>query len=411
MNKEVIRHIAVLIIGFIGLTASAQDVYVNIENDAVRRYISEVTYTSIEDSSLIDHYNVSPPSRRDVPVAANVPVPNVDADTVTVTYALESDFSDGTTIGVQKGQTRVSVYNLVPKSNYYYKVEADSVEVAKGRIHTTGQVRMIYVPGTYNLRDLGGWPTADGKLVKYGKIYRGADLNGTYVVDSADIEMLKQLGISAEIDMRAYYNEGSGISAFGFTSSGSTPTYYYTNNSGQLPEHLLQPMFLTRWCQSFQFIVSNLRAGRAIYTHCVYGADRTGYLSFLLEGLLGVTYDGMIKDYELTTFFAEDHVKSRIEPVVEYIKTLNGATLQEKFNYFFTHKMGVSQADIDYFRSEMLVEEKHEGGGTAVKSPEVREVFDRVGECFDLMGRKVSESKRGLMIQVGSDGKPRKVIR
>ena len=404
-----------LMISFLGLTASAQDVYVNIENEAVQLYMSEVIYTSAEDSSMVDLYNVSPPSRRDIPAAALLPIPASDADSITVTYGLESDFSDGRTIGVEKGLTQVSIYNLIPKLSYYYKVEADGVIVAEGRIHTSGQVRMIYVPSVHNVRDLGGWPTIDGRHVKYGKIFRGTTLNGTFVADSVDLETLRQLGIAAEIDMRAYYNDSYGVSAFGFTSTGNPPSFLYTNNSGQLPEDLSKTMFLNRWRRSFQFIVNNLRVGRSIYEHCVSGADRTGYLSLLLEGLLGVTYDGLVKDYELTTFFSEGRVKSRIEPVLDYIKALEGATLQDKFNTYFIEKVKVSQDDIDYFRSEMLKDKGPSTGIDDLRSlpKESRQTGEGRGlpQYFDLTGRQVSRPQHGLLIEVGVDGMPRKVLR
>ena len=41
----------------------------------------------------------------------------------------------------------------------------------------------------------------------------------------------------------------------------------------------------------------------AIYFHCRIGADRTGTLAYLLEGVLGVPTEYRHQDYELTTFF------------------------------------------------------------------------------------------------------------
>ena len=41
----------------------------------------------------------------------------------------------------------------------------------------------------------------------------------------------------------------------------------------------------------------------SIYFHCRIGADRTGTLAYLLEGVLGVPTEYRYQDYELTTFF------------------------------------------------------------------------------------------------------------
>jgi hypothetical protein len=47
--------------------------------------------------------------------------------------------------------------------------------------------------------------------------------------------------------------------------------------------------------------MADLAAGESIYIHCSHGADRTGTLAYLLEGLLGVSTEDRYEDYELTT--------------------------------------------------------------------------------------------------------------
>ena len=42
--------------------------------------------------------------------------------------------------------------------------------------------------------------------------------------------------------------------------------------------------------------------GKSIYFHCRIGADRTGTLAYILEGLLGVVDEERLQDYELTFF-------------------------------------------------------------------------------------------------------------
>ena len=44
----------------------------------------------------------------------------------------------------------------------------------------------------------------------------------------------------------------------------------------------------------------------ALYFHCRIGADRTGTLAYLLEGLLGVSEEDRYRDYEMTVFFGLD---------------------------------------------------------------------------------------------------------
>ena len=38
-----------------------------------------------------------------------------------------------------------------------------------------------------------------------------------------------------------------------------------------------------------------------IVFHCTAGADRTGFIAFIINGLLGVSYEDLTRDYELST--------------------------------------------------------------------------------------------------------------
>ena len=40
-----------------------------------------------------------------------------------------------------------------------------------------------------------------------------------------------------------------------------------------------------------------------IYFHCTIGTDRTGTIAYFLEGLLGVSEEDRLRDYEMTYFF------------------------------------------------------------------------------------------------------------
>lgn len=416
---------------FSALTAHAQkdsSFVVNIENEAIHKYMTEVYYTSVEDEPQEEKYNVAPPLRRDIPNPAIVKLPEVSTDSLILVYSQDSEFTPSDTIGIKPGSKEVSIYNLVPHHFYYYKVEnvvkrndepnlSSFLDdpIASGTIEVEGQVRMIYAPSAFNIRDIGGWSTTDGKHIKYEKIYRGSELNGSFPADSIDIVTLRNLGIAAEIDMRAWYDDMHGVSAFGFLSaseveSGEVPSFYASGDSGQLLEHLTQYMYLYRWRMEFQFVVKNMRVGRPVYVHCRHGADRTGFFCLLLEGLLGVDYDGMVKDYMLTSFKGMFREKSVADGIISFINDLPGSTMQEKFNYFFIYKVGVSQSDIDYFRSEML-----EDGIITLVAPSSSSTLSSPSSStsclpgfYDLRGVKVDKTAlhhyHGMLIEVDSDG-------
>lgn len=415
------------------LSVQAQTVVLNLENEYVERYMTEVTYSSSADESRVaDYLPADGAVRSDLPQVFYVDVPElfqsyIDNGTLKILLSTDATFPDSTTVSMTVTQLHYPLHILLPGKHYYYRVMLRSILAGLGDVETLGQVRMISVPSVRNVRDMGGWPTADGRRVRYGMIYRSGELNGQHVADSADLSVLRQIGIGAELDMRARWEEEHDVSAFGFlpanaVPAGEVPSFLYTNDSGQLPEHLTQFIYQYRWRQEFQFIVRNLRAGRAVLQHCVNGADRTGYLSLLLEGLLGVTYDGLIKDYELTTFNRHIKTKAHADLIIDYIQTLDGATLQQRFRTFWLRKVGVSSADIDYFIDAMLEGEPQDNTTTAIAgvscaSPQDYGPSRYAAGCFDVSGRRIStvggsrSAAPRMVLERQSDGTVKKLLR
>ena len=369
----------------------AQTLYVNLENDAVMDYLDEVSYAYSTESQVAKYLQDG--VRLDMPRPAELPIPETTAEKVTVTYSEMIDFSDCITQETPVSKGVVRIYNLIPERVYFYKMEADGKVLMQGEIKTTGRVRMIYVPTAFNIRDMGGWETEDGNVIKYGKIYRGAELNGSIQTSEEDLATLRQLGIEAEIDLReATENDGAGISAFGFTADDNT--YLFTNNSGCCDRsHLTGYSWTQRYRKEFEFIV------RCLQQHCISGADRTGLLAWLLEGLLGVSYENMMKDYELTSFY-KLRTKNNVDFAYEYINSLNGETLQDKFKYYFTNRLYVSQANINYFINEML-EPKVLVGITELTTP-----TPTSKPIYDLQGRRINKATKGIIVEAGKKSLP-----
>ena len=335
---------------------------VNLENLAVRQYMREVSYEREDDSQIEQYYMMAPPERRDLPNPVSIPVSAAaGADNIVLTYTDREEPENSITVNIDSDEEIYQLYNLVPGHSYNYEIIADGEVVSKGAFETEGLIRMIYAPSVANIRDIGGWRNADGIKIKYGKIYRGGELNGQHIAEDADIELLKELGIKAEIDLRHTSEAGAGVSAFGFLDDFEVDydeqySFLFTNNSGCEIEHFNYPgvFWLQRWRNEFEFIVDCLKHDMPVYQHCIWGADRTGVLSMMLEALLGVSYSDIVKDYELTSFSEGIRRKASIDKLLDYFEQFDGITLQEKMEHFFTQKLQVSRDDIDYFRDEML---------------------------------------------------------
>ena len=342
----------------------------NLENIQARHFINDNTYTA-SSASVVDSYNVSPPDRRDQPCGVNIPVPSTSADSITLTITALGEGSLPPTGGVGEGLSMptsqlVTVYNLYPQQDYTYTVEAAGEVISRGQFTTTGRLRMIKADSGSNIRDLGGWRTADGNRLRYGLIYRGGELNGGHAMNEADLDELRRLGFAAELDLREDVDINdfavNGVPLSNGSALGADVPYIYENQH-RFGDDALR-IDTACWRTAFQFVVENLRAGRSVFFHCIWGADRTGCMAFLLEGLLGLPVDQLYKDYELTTFsIAGTRQKSGIDSKLDYINTMTGSTLQQRFFNYLLNVAGVPGDDLLY-----LIERMVDGESSITKS-------------------------------------------
>ncbi len=237
--------------------------------------------------------------------------------------------------------TTVSVYNLMVGYNYYWKVEA-TLENGKTSLSPVSAFktaatcpRMIFVEGITNVRDMGGWQTESGKTVKQGLLFRCGRLNKssssqikTEITENGKKTMLDMLKIKTEIDLRMVSNNEVG----GLTDTsplGDGVQY------AQCPMDYTASNLLTGNKQkiaSIFGILSNENNYPVIY-HCNIGTDRTGIISFLVDGLLGVSEEDLYRDYLMSNFGnigGSRNVSSIQRNYVNYIKSFNGDTLSQK---------------------------------------------------------------------------------
>lgn len=234
----------------------------------------------------------------------------------TVYLSENQAFEDATVEKVFGYTPTLDLYNLLPGTTYYWKVKGtySGDESAVGTFTTEeSKVRTIYVDGVSNARDLGGYETTTGN-VNYGLLYRGGKLNGTTsgeaITEEGKSEMLDSLKIKTEIDLRSTGDDG------GQTENAiGGGVNYIKIPLGQYANILDYETWssLDKSEKSGNFDANNKNAIKQIfelladknnypiYFHCNAGADRTGTLALLINGLLGVDEQSLIKDYELTT--------------------------------------------------------------------------------------------------------------
>ena len=234
----------------------------------------------------------------------------------TVYLSENQTFEDATVEKVFGYTPMLDLYNLLPGTTYYWKVKGtySGDESAVGTFTTEeSKVRTIYVDGVSNARDLGGYETTTGK-VNYGLLYRGGKLNGTTsgeaITEEGKSEMLDSLKIKTEIDLRSTSDDGGQTenAIGGGVNYIKIPLGQYANildyeSWSSLDKSEKSGNFDANNKNAIKQIFELLadKNNYPIYFHCNAGADRTGTLALLINGLLGVDEQSLIKDYELTT--------------------------------------------------------------------------------------------------------------
>jgi protein-tyrosine phosphatase len=169
--------------------------------------------------------------------------------------------------------------------------------------------RRLPLSGCFNFRDLGGYPTADDRHIRWRRLFRA---DGLTRLDSSDCAFLVDLGLATVIDLRTRWE----IDEWGqFPGDSFEVEYHHLPLSDVLPpeEDLArysEPAFVTgRYRQLVTDGSSSI--GRALEVlaepgalpavfHCSAGKDRTGVLAALVLGFLGVPDDVIVDDYALS---------------------------------------------------------------------------------------------------------------
>lgn len=254
-------------------------------------------------------------------------------------------------------QDYVTVTNLLPNTHYTYKVTADSKVLAEGSFDTYGKVHQVYFKNVRNSRDLGGWKTEDGKTVKYRMVYRGGRFDG---LAKSGKTAIKTEGLKAELDLRGHKDVDTESTLKGIVDDYEFCAPVIEEGYSQM---LKDDKEKTRQCM--QFIFDMVDKDKPVYFHCSLGRDRTGTVAMLTLGILGVPEGDISQEYELTQFAphgyaTSDGEKVKMTRMADYDGAANviwdyagSGSFQDGVNAYLL-EIGISQADIDKFKKNML---------------------------------------------------------
>ena len=183
--------------------------------------------------------------------------------------------------------------------------------------------RRIALGGPVNFRDLGGYPTAGGRTVRWGRVYRSDSLHR---LDPADAPRLADLGIVTAIDFRA----NDELDHIGIGPLGELDVRHVHLATVDRAMHGRQMPDISQTRTAAEIYFTMLETGAPSYAEalrelaepgalpavffCMAGKDRTGVFAALLLGLLGVADADIVADYALTSEVLEEiHARHRRE--------------------------------------------------------------------------------------------------
>jgi protein-tyrosine phosphatase len=163
-------------------------------------------------------------------------------------------------------------------------------------------IRHIEVEGSWNVRDLGGYETVDGRVTRWGRVIRAGNL---YNVTAVGQQKLIDYGVKTIIDLRDMQEVGQEPDVF----TESTVVAYrhlpiaqdvYTADYMTLKEMYCN--YYDDFQTSIGMIVGEIADSKpGVLFHCFAGKDRTGIVAALLLGAVGVPDEVIAEDYALTS--------------------------------------------------------------------------------------------------------------
>lgn len=171
---------------------------------------------------------------------------------------------------------------------------------------------VVSLAGVSNLRDVGGYRTADGRAVRRGLVFRSAALAK---LTDADMAQVAQLGLRTVCDFRGV--EESGRAPTPLTSvrivplpieptvgAGLRDILHTKEATGEALHAVLERAYVayalssqSQYCAMLDLVVDG---GTPLLFHCSAGKDRTGFGAALLLTALGVPWPDVVADFEAT---------------------------------------------------------------------------------------------------------------
>lgn len=268
-------------------------------------------------------------------------------------------------------------------------IDPQSLIINPAEAHTPG--RFLDLKSVANLRDIGGYKTADGQTVRWQRIYRGASLA---FLSPEDGQKLMALGIKWVCDFRSEEEAAADPDILPDSAIGYLPLPALSNvdtrwqrlrilllernHLGDTLVDLYTRIMIDNNAALFGKLFEHVADEKnlPLLVHCSAGKDRTGIAMALLLRYLGVPESTVVADYTLSNLYY-DYFRKIATPMLQRLAALgirademqpllvaNPNTLQTMLAYvdakygsiekYLREKVGLSDAVLAQVRANLL---------------------------------------------------------
>ena len=249
-------------------------------------------------------------------------------------------------------------------------------------------LRHIPLENAHNFRDLGGYPTTEGRSTRWGMIYRSDALAG---LTEADWQVLKERKVRTIIDLRS-----SSEATAAPIRQPEPMKYFHFSLMKNLDQGIMDPrkmstekiiesmrldyvktLFESLPCcgEILRTILTGLEEGSVVFL-CSAGKDRTGIIAAVILYLCDVVREDIVADYIVSSTYNANGINKKLQSLPpEMLKLIPD---MELFKSCMDSKPETIIALLEELEKRNIRKLLAEAGFSAAEQQELKEIFTRI---------------------------------